>query len=46
MYKTTLQRAKLTKSCFKTLRLAEADHRPYSLNLTPLDFYLFDKPKG
>jgi hypothetical protein len=42
----TPQRAKLTKSCFKTLRLREADHTPYSLDLAPSDFDLFGKLKG
>jgi hypothetical protein len=42
----TPHRAKLTKSCFKTLRLREADHPPDSLDLAPSDFYLFGKLKG
>jgi transposase len=41
-----LHRAKLKKSCFKTLRIREADHPPYSPDLTPSDFYLFGKLKG
>jgi histone-lysine N-methyltransferase SETMAR len=39
-------RAKLTKSRFKTLRLREADHPPYSPDLAPSSFYLFGKLKG
>jgi hypothetical protein len=45
----TLHRTKLTKSCFKTHRLREADHPPYSTDLAPSDFYffsLFGKLKG
>jgi hypothetical protein len=37
--------AKLTKPCFKTLRLREAHHPPYSLDIAPSDFYLFGKLK-
>jgi hypothetical protein len=41
MGNATLDRAKLTESCFKTLRLRDADHPPYSPDLAPSDFYLF-----
>jgi hypothetical protein len=43
---STPQRAKVTKSCFKTLPLREADHLPYSPDLAPSDFYLFAKLNG
>jgi hypothetical protein len=46
MHNATPHRAKLTKACFKILRLREADHPPYSPDLTASDFYLFGKPKG
>jgi histone-lysine N-methyltransferase SETMAR len=45
MDNATPHRAKLTKSCFKTIRLREADHPPYSPDRTPSDFYLFGKLK-
>jgi hypothetical protein len=46
MDNATPQRAKSTKSCFKTLRLREADHPPYSSDLALSYFYLFNKLKG
>ena len=46
MDNATPHRAKSTKSCFKTLRLREADHPPYSPDFAPSDFYLFGKLKG
>jgi hypothetical protein len=46
MDNATPHRAKLTKSCFKTLRLREADHPPHSPDLAPSDFCLFGKLKG
>jgi hypothetical protein len=46
MDNATPHRAKLTKSCFKTLGLREADHPPYSPDLAPSDFYLFGRLKG
>jgi transposase len=46
MDNATPHRAKLTKSCFKTLRLREADHPSYSPDLAPSEFYLFGKLKG
>jgi histone-lysine N-methyltransferase SETMAR len=41
----TPHRVKLTKSCFKTLRLREVAHPPYSPDLASSDFYLFGKLK-
>jgi hypothetical protein len=38
-------KAKLTKSCFKTLRLREVDHPPYSPDPARSDFYLFGRLK-
>jgi hypothetical protein len=46
MDNATPQRANLTRSCFKTIRLREADHQPYSPDLALSDFYLFGKLKG
>jgi hypothetical protein len=46
MDNATTHRAKSTKSCFKTLRLREADHPPYSPDFAPFDFYLVGKLKG
>jgi hypothetical protein len=46
MDNATPHRAKLKKSCFKTLRLREADHPPYFPDLSPANFYLFGKLKG
>jgi hypothetical protein len=44
--KATPPRAKLTKLCFKTLRIREANHPPYSPYFAPSDFDLFGKLKG
>jgi hypothetical protein len=46
MDNATPHSAKWTKSCFKTLRLREADYLPYSPDLAPSDFDLFGKLKG
>jgi hypothetical protein len=41
----TPHRPKLTKSCFKTLAICEADDPRYSPDLAHSDFYLFGKLK-
>jgi hypothetical protein len=41
MDNATPHRPKLTKSCVKPLRLREADHPPYSLDLGSSGFHLF-----
>jgi hypothetical protein len=46
MDNATLHRAKLAKLCFKTLRLREAEHLPYSPDLASSDFSLFSKLQG
>jgi hypothetical protein len=45
MDNATLQRVKLTKSCFKNLRLRETENPRYSPDLAPSDFHLFGKLK-
>jgi hypothetical protein len=46
MNNATPQKPKSTQSCFKILRLREADHPPYSADIAPSDFDLFGKLKG
>jgi histone-lysine N-methyltransferase SETMAR len=46
MDNATAHRAKLAKSCFKSLRLREVHHPPDSPDLAPSDFYFFGKLKG
>jgi histone-lysine N-methyltransferase SETMAR len=46
MGNATHHRPKLTKSCFKIFLLREAEHLPYSPDLSPSDFYPFGKLNG